>query len=568
MQPREHWTSRFSFVMAAVGSAVGLGNLWRFPAVCAENGGGAFLLPYFIALVSVGIPLLILEFSVGHRMQHAAPQAVERIRPTFKWVGWWAVVGGFIIVCFYTVVMAWCLEYFIQSFKPEVIDLWKTDATGFLIDRVQRTVKDVDVFGGRPGGFVWQVAAYLAVCWVGMFLLIHRGVKQVGKVVLVTVPLPILLVVILFIRGITMENAQEGLIRYLTPQWEYLLKPTVWRAAYGQIFFSLSVGFGVMIAYASYLDRKVDITNNAFMTGLINCGFSFFAGFAVFSVLGYLVYVTGDPSYLEKGGGSLAFIAYPTALAQLPILQNFFAVLFFLTLLSLGIDSAFSIVEAITAAVMEEFNLSRHLALGLVCLLGFAGGLIYCTRNGDLYLTTTSTFIDYGMIGSALALCIVIGWFFGARKMRDYINSVSDIKIGGWWDAFIAVLAPLVLTIILVWSIFGNVTQPREKPYMEGVEVVLGWLPLYGSVVLAAVLMGISNKHGSAPRAAMVKVLIWATLVFAGIYYYPKYPAVVMGAFASVFLYGGLGYCIYRARRAKREVLARQDAPVDDPDLA
>jgi NSS family neurotransmitter:Na+ symporter len=492
-------------------------------------------------------------------MQHAAPQAIERIRPTFKWVGWWAVLGGFIIVTFYAVVMAWCLECLVHSFNPRVVGMWQDGkAAKFFVEEVLRTKSGL---GAQPGKLVLPIVGYLAVCWAIIFLLIHKGVKQVGKVVLITVPLPILLVLILFFRGITLEGAVTGLQTYLRPDWDYLLQPSVWRAAYGQIFFSLSVGFGVMVAYASYLDRKADITNNAFMTGLINCGFSFFAGFAVFSVLGYLSVTNNDPEMLKQGGGSLAFIAYPTALGQLPW-TGLFSVMFFVTLLTLGIDSAFSIVEAITAAVMEKFNLSRHMALLIVCILGFGGGLVFCTQNGDPYLTATNKFIDYAMIAVALALCIIIGWFFGARKMRKYINSVSDIRIGAWWDALIVVIAPLILTTILVWNIVDalSVVYPQEEAYKATIELYLGWLPLIGSIVLATILMALNSKYGWATTASMIKVNIWLAIIIAGAYFYPRYPEWVMCGFSCIFLYGGLWYCIHRARKAKRAAAGREAA--------
>ncbi len=558
MQPREHWSTRLSFVMAAVGSAVGLGNLWRFPATCAANGGGAFLLPYFLALASVGIPLLILEFSLGHRMQHAAPAAIERIRPTFSWVGWWAVLMGFIIVSFYTVVMAWCLEYVVYSFWPSALEAWQTDASGFFNRKVLWAAEGLE---GRPGGIVWPLVGCLAICWGIIFLLIFKGIKQVGKVVLLTVPLPIVLVVVLFVRGITLPNALEGLQAYLQPDFELLKEPSVWLAAYGQIFFTLSLGFGVMVAYASYLDRETDITNNAFLTGLINCGFSFFTGFAVFSVLGFLATIPGNEDALEQAGGGLAFIAYPTALARLPG-AHVFSVLFFVTLLTLGIDSAFSIVEAITASLMEKFNLSRYLALGIVCLAGFLGGLVFCTQNGSTYLDVTNKFIEFGMVTGALSLCIVVGWFYGARKMRNHINRVSEIRIGRWWDALIMYVAPVVLGAVLVSNIYEQLTMERDD-YMEPVVLFLGWLPLIGTLVLATVLMALKRTDQPATTFSMIKVLLWLAIIIAGVYFYPKHPEIVMAGFGCLFLYGGLGYCILRIRRARRRNRREAAAPAD-----
>ena len=514
---------------------------------------------------------------------------------------------GFIIVCYYTVIMAWCLQYLLYAFQPGAVAAWATDPAGFFYKAHLNF--DADAFaqthGLSTGGIQWPVVAALAVCWVIVFLLIFRGVKQVGKVVLLTVPLPILLVGVLLVRGLTLPNMTEGLAYYLQPDFDLLRQPEVWLAAYGQIFFSLSVGFGVMVAYASYLDRKADITNSAFMTGLINCGFSFFAGFAVFSVLGFLAWhqalpalqpavssaasamvplvSTGGPADalvsgvgragleagwgqvdvmagVSQGGPGLAFIAYPSALAKLP-LPWLFGVLFFLTLLTLGIDSAFSIVEGVVAAVVEKFEIRRVAALAVVCGLGFAGGLIYCTGNGLIYLDTTDHFINFGMVMGALGLCIVVGWFLGARKMRTYINRVSEIRLGRWWDVIITAVAPA----ILIWIVITNVLSTLQHGYEGYHPAVLfwaGWAPLLGTLVLSTLMMAVRSKFGWVTTASMIKVLIWLAIVIAGVYLYPRYPEVVMAGFGCIFLYGGLWYCVHRARKAKR---AAQDAQAGHP---
>ena len=545
--------------MAAVGSAVGLGNLWRFPYICAKYGGGAFLLPYFIVLVLVGIPLLILEFGLGHRMQRSAPLAIQNIRPTFNWVGWWSVVAGFVIIAYYTVIMAWCLQYLIYSLTPGMMGKWFDGAKSFFFDEHLRMNTDILP---SPGGMNWPVVVGLVVCWFAIFMLIHKGIKRVSKVVLITVPLPIILVVILFIRGITLEGAATGLKYYLRPDFELLKDPQVWLAAVAQIFFSLSLGFGVMVAYASYLNKKSDIANNAYITGMINCGFSFFAGFAVFSVLGFLAVTTGMK--MEQGGPGLAFVAYPTALARLP-LPNVFSVMFFVTLLTLGIDSAFSIVEAITAAVMEKFDISRHKALLLVCSVGFLAGLVYCTQNGLTLLDTTDHFNEFAMAACGLALCIVVGWFYGARKMRIYINSVSDIRIGRWWDVLIKYFIPLVIGALLVVNIRTAVKDGYEG-YPRIIVVLAGWVPLLSTVVVGTILMVVKSKYRPATTKSMVKVLIWLAIAVAGVGFYPAYPEIVIAGFGCIFLYGGLWYCIHRARRARREAMARQRAAIEDSD--
>ncbi len=346
---REQWIGRPQFLLAAIGSAVGLGNIWRFPYVAYANGGGAFLIPYFVALITAGIPLMMLEYALGVRMQAGPPVAFSKIKKGLEWVGWWSILAAFVIITYYAVVMAWCWNYLYHSFTLA----WGDNAGGFFITEVlQRSGGP-----GELGGIVPGVLIGLVITWAIVYWIIYKGIGRVGKVVMATVPIPIILIAILVVRGITLPGAAEGLNFYLAPDFSRLTDPQVWLAAYGQIFFSLSLAMGIMIVYASYLPKKSDVTNNALITSFANCGTSFFAGFAIFSTLGYLAHATGvDVSEVAGAGPGLAFITIPTAISKLPVAASFFGAIFFLTLLTLAVDSLFSLVEADVTAAMDKWG--------------------------------------------------------------------------------------------------------------------------------------------------------------------------------------------------------------------
>ncbi|MCK4300390.1 MAG: sodium-dependent transporter, partial [Planctomycetes bacterium] len=241
---------------------------------------------------------------------------------------------------------------------------WAEDPGKFLFETVLHRSEDPWAFGGLS----LPVVLGLVVTWLAVFLIIHRGLKVVSKVVMVTVPLPVILLAILLVRGLTLDGAEAGLAYYLTPDFAVLKDPQVWLDAYGQIFFSLTLGFGVMIAYASYEPKRSDVNNDCFIISLGNCGTSFFAGFVVFSTLGYLAALKEVAvSDVAAEGIGLAFIAYPEAIARMPAATALIGVLFFLALLTLGIDSLFSIVEAIITGIHDKWPIGRDKITAAFC---------------------------------------------------------------------------------------------------------------------------------------------------------------------------------------------------------
>jgi neurotransmitter:Na+ symporter, NSS family len=440
---RDRWPSKAIFIYAAIGSAVGLGNVWRFPFLAEKFGGGAFLLPYLIALFVAGIPLLILEVGLGQKIQKGAVDSLASIRKKFSGLGWWALFTSFIVISYYAVVMAWSLIYFLVSLGTQ----WSDNPESYFFNNVLQLSDSV----GSIGSIVPAIFIALAVSWIIIYFSVWKGVKSVSKIVLVTVPLPIILLVVLLIRAVTLDGAMVGIAEFLTPDFNALADSEVWIAAFSQIFFSLSLAFGIMIAYSSYKKKDEDITKSSFTIGIANSLVSILAGFVVFGTLGFMAQQQGvDFSEVAASGPGLAFIAFPQALSLMPY-ASFFSLLFFLTLITLAIDSAFSLVEAINITVLDKTKAKKeHIAL-IVCVLAFLLGLVYTTNSGLYLLDIVDHFVtNISLIVIGILECIAVGWILGAEKLRKYINKVSDFKIGEWWDISIKYIVPISLSIILV----------------------------------------------------------------------------------------------------------------------
>lgn len=255
----------------------------------------------------------------------------------------------------------------------------------------------------------------------------------------------------------------KGLSFFLEPNFAALKDPTIWLSAYGQVFFSLSLGFGTLIAYASYTPKNSDITNNAFIVSLADCGISYMAGFAIFSTLGYLAFSQGLPvqDVVSKGPG-LAFIVYPTALSLMP-LGAILAVLFFIMLLTLGIDSLFSMVEGVIAGVHDKWGFSKGKLVGLYCIFAFMMGLLFASKAGLYWLDIIDHFVtEYTLLLVGLFQCVAVGWFSNISQARQEINKQSDFSLGIWWELCIKYIAPVILVAILGSSLYQELQKPYE----------------------------------------------------------------------------------------------------------
>ena len=478
---RENWASRTSFVLAAIGSAAGLGNVWRFPYMAAQNGGGAFLVPYFVALFTAGIPILIFEFYMGHRYQSGAPTAMQNIGEKWEPLGWLSVLVSFMIVCYYPVIMAWVFNYVWHSFSLA----WEGDSAGFFFGQI------LSISDGPAADFGMKIPVLigLLLTWFFIWWSIREGVKSVGVVVKVTVTLPIVMLIILAIRGVTLPGAIDGINYYLDPDFSALSNWRVWADAYGQIFFSLSVAFGVMIAYSSFLPKDSDITNNAIMTALANCGTSFLGGFAVFGTLGYMAQVQGAAvaDVAGSGGLGMAFVVFPEALTTLPFGRVVFSLIFFIMLLTLGIDSAFSLVESVSTAFADKFAWDRKKTTIGVILVAFVFSLIFATKSGLYWLDVVDRYVNaFGIIGVALLEAIMIVGAIKVETIRTYVNEVSEVRLGKWFNYLLGLITPLVLGVILTGNIYNEIMNLMSGTTYEGYPL---WVIAVGGYIMLAVLI-------------------------------------------------------------------------------
>ena len=476
---RNTWSTRTAFLFAAIGSAVGLGNLWRFPYLTYEYGGGAFLIPYLLALFLLGIPLLMLEFAIGQKMQKGAAHAFKSVHHKLSGIGWAALIGSFTVVTYYAAVMAWSLVFLSESFTKSLP--WSDNSQDYFFNSVLKISDGV----GSIGEIVWPLFFALLIVWITIYLIVKNGTKSVGKIVMYTVPLPVIILFLLLIRGITLPGAAVGILAFIKPDFSALLDPSIWSAAAAQIFFTLSLAFGIMVAYSSY-NKKNDIRADAYTTAITNSAISILAGFVVFAVLGFMATNTGTSvDNVVASGPGLAFVVFPQAIAQMPF-GPLIAVLFFITLLSLGIDSAFSLVEAVNTSIKDVNNKIKTSTISFyTCLVGFLLGLIFITQAGLYFLDIIDHFVtNYVLLIIGIFECIASGWIYGAENMRKYINSVGKVKVGVWWNYMIKYFIPIVLTILLVLQFLKDVGTPYGGYPTWALNI--GWLSVIIPLLILA----------------------------------------------------------------------------------
>lgn len=481
MDNRSQWGTRLGFLLAAIGSAVGLGNIWRFPATAFENGGGAFFVPYLFALLTAGIPLLIMEYTIGHKYRSSAPRSFSKISKGMEWVGWWQVLIAFVISTYYPIIIAWSMMYAYFSLGTQ----WGEDPTGFFVGDYLNLAD-----AGTFGSIVPAVMIPLLVVWALVLFFLGRGVKKgIELANRIFIPTLFIVFLIIVIRAVTLPGALEGLDAFFKPDWSSITNGSVWVAAYGQIFFSLSIAFAIMITYSSYLPKKSDITNNAFITGFANSSFELLAGIGVFAVLGFMaVQANTEVSEVVAGGVGLAFMVFPEIISQMPA-AGFFGFLFFASLFLAGLSSMISISETYIAGLQEKFSISRGKAVLFGGGLALIASLFYATQGGLNLLDTVDYFINnYGVALAGLFEVVAIAWFARSLKgLQSHADSISDIKLGIWWRICLGIITPIVLGYMMLQNLRTEVSRPYED-YPIDFLFTYGWVVAIGAMFVGALL--------------------------------------------------------------------------------
>ncbi len=467
-----------TFILAAVGSAVGLGNAWRFPNLAAKHGGGAFLLVYLAAMLIIGIPLLMMEISIGRKMRSGAPGALRGMNKKFEPIGWAATSNAFVIVTYYAVVFAWVIMMVAYSFKfidmtgnnEAASSLWST------LIKTTGTIKGFDIIS-------IPVLICLLVAWGLIYYCIRNGTKSVGKIIKYLVFLPVICLGIMAIKGITMPGAMDGLAHFLIPDFSALSDPMLWVDAIGQVFYSMSVMMAIMIAYGSFLDDSSNIARDGLIIAFSDLAVSLLSGIVMFTTM----YGTGLQDVLaQKSGPGLAFGVYPTAIVNLSgsgIFNAFFAFVFYFCLCTLAIDSAFSLVEGISTAFSDKFGTDKKKTTITICVIAGIISLIYATGAGLAVLDIVDNWCNsFTLILIGVIETIAIGWFFSTQKVVNEINrNTKKFKMPkAWFNLAVKVIAPVSLSILFIWNIIdlfvnkGGIYGAADG-YNITSNVIAGW---------------------------------------------------------------------------------------------
>ncbi|CAG0880902.1 unnamed protein product [Darwinula stevensoni] len=502
---RQQWSNNREFVLACIGSAVGLGNVWRFPYLCYKSGGGAFLIPYFLMLIVCGIPLMLMELAVGQYTRRGPIQGLARICPIFKggWdgfgvaatlsevgfalgVGFGTVVMSFLLSTYYNVIIAWALYFMFNSFRSELpwsdcSNLWNSrlcslNGTLNVSNSVERTPTE-DFYYERmlqistgieePGTLRWELVLSLFVAWVLVYFSLWKSVRSSGKVVYFTALFPYVLLFAFLARALTLEGAADGVRFFLQPKWELLLEAKVWVHAAAQNFNSIGIAFGSLIAFASYSRKDNNIVKDTLVVTLVNSCTSLIAGFIVFATLGNLSHQFNEPiDAIVADGPELVFIVYPQALLKMPF-HSVWAVCFFFMLLCLGLDSQveinFASVEVVVTSITDAYGslvrryIKKHeLLVLLICILSFLCGLPNVTQGGIYYFQLIDYFAaNISVVYLVFFEAVAVTWFYGAgrlaRNIQEMTGSLPSLYFRFCWT----IAAPVFIFAVWVFSIFN-----------------------------------------------------------------------------------------------------------------
>ncbi|XP_056449519.1 sodium-dependent proline transporter isoform X1 [Gadus chalcogrammus] len=481
--PREQWGGKYEFLLSCIGYCVGLGNVWRFPYLCYRNGGGVFLIPYFIMLFFTGVPLFLMELSLG-QYGAAGPITVWKCCPLLKGIGIGMLCVSTLVCLYYNVIIAWTFYYLGSSFQSPLPWSCEAPANAALCANISSgngsfqspsevfwNEKVLGVVHSKglhdPGPVRWPLALCLLAAWIIIFLCMLKGIRSSGKVVYVTATFPYFVLLVLIIKGATLEGSLQGVAFYLTPDWSRLASAQVWNDAASQVFYSLGIGVGGLLSMASYNKFDNNVIRDTLIIVVGNCSTSFFAGFAIFSILGHMAWRKGVPvGEVADTGPGLAFVAYPEALALLPG-SVFWSILFFLMLFMLGIDTLFGNMEGITTAVLDEFPQLRQnmmhktLFLAALCFAFYLMGLLLISDGGIYWFTLIDSFsTSFGLIIIALFMCIGISFFYGVNQFcQDIIDMICHCppwctKFLFFFKACWVFITPFLLLFILTYIFF------------------------------------------------------------------------------------------------------------------
>ncbi|XP_062556020.1 sodium-dependent nutrient amino acid transporter 1-like isoform X1 [Armigeres subalbatus] len=514
---REKWGKGVEFMLSCIAYSVGFGNIWKFPYTALENGGGAFLIPYLIVLFLIGRPIYYLEMVMGQFCSRGCVKIYD-MAPVMRGVGVGQSLAMFVVMTYYTPVLAITLYYLIASFSSELPWSRCDPSWSRCIDSISRELENSNgsqhmnvsaelfftktVMHRAPlaqglGIPDMDLTLCLLASWLVVVVILIKGIRSTGKCAYFLAIFPYVIILILFVHSCTLEGAGKGIKFFLTPDWKQLFEPRVWMEAVTQCFFSLSICFGGIIAYSSFNNFTNNVYRDAMIISWLDTFTSIIVGCIVFGVLGNLAHVTNKENIQDvvRQGPGLTFMAYPDAISKFEYFPQLFSVLFFLMLFIVGIGSNLGVVTSIITAIRDRCpTLENWKVASVVCVVGFSLSTIYMAPGG---LDLLDVFDNYGAkyvtLTFALFELITFGWIYGVDRICRDIQFMLNIETGKFWRICWGFLTPLVVAVILIGCLVDH--KPVDVPDEYN---LVGWCVYILAVIqlpLWAIFAVVSQKQ-------------------------------------------------------------------------
>ncbi|CAD6185523.1 unnamed protein product [Caenorhabditis auriculariae] len=528
---REEWATKTQFYMGIVSYAVGLGNVWRFPYLLQKNGGGAFLIPYVVMMILGGLPLFLIELGIGQRLRTGPVGVWSAIHPYLGGLGISSAIVSYFVAMYYNVIVTWCLYYLFQSLTttlpwsqcpfengtaiPECANQ-STPAYYFNHEALQ-TTSSIDEFGGLN----YRIFLALTFAWIIVYLCVKKGIKSSGNVMYVTAIFPYIVTFIFLFRSLSLVGAWEGVRYMFKPDLTKLYSPVVWLEAATQIFYSMGLGFGGLIAFGSYNPVKNDVKRDSILLSGVNLFTSILTAINVFCVLGSMAYTTiskcierdmhtfskvyplyfptyadvrktfTNSEYIEMienkftgqytmmaahsemcdfkqtlneaaEGAGLAFVVFTEAILQFPM-PPIWSCLFFLMLLSLGLGSMFGTLEGVITSLNDSklINVKKPVLTFILCLSALIVGIPFASRSGQYWVSLFDNFAgSYALMCVAFFEIIAVSYVYGAQRFSDDIEYMTGSRPGLYWQWTWKFFAPAIMLVLFSASVLQTLSKP------------------------------------------------------------------------------------------------------------
>ncbi|CAH2106399.1 unnamed protein product [Euphydryas editha] len=526
---RAMWGNQLEFLMSCIATSVGLGNVWRFPFVAYQNGGGAFLIPYLVVLILIGKPMYYAEVVLG-QFSSRNQVKVWVLAPAMKGIGYAQTLVSVYVLSYYVSIIALCLYFFSMSFnstlpwavcEPE----WENCVPSGLTENVTLTSNStssaelyftrtvLQQFDGIEGGLglpLWYLTLCLLASWSVIFIIVSKGVISSGRASYFLAIFPYVVMIILLISTAILPGAGDGILFFLTPQWDRLLELGVWYSAVTQVFFSLTVCTGPILMFSSYNSFTQNVYRDAMIVTTLDTCTSLLSGLTIFGILGNLANVLQRPvgEVIGSGGTGLAFISYPDAIAK-TFQPQLYSVLFFLMMLVLGIGSAVALLTAVNTILLDAFpHVPTIIMSAISCTSGFCLGLVYVTPGGQYILELVDY---YGGTFFALFCGIIeivgLFWIYGLENFCLDIEYMSNRKTSAYWRLCWGIITPAILIFVFIYALVALDALVFGENYIyPTMAYVAGYLILGGGIVLVPIFIFIimyKNRSAGSFRAIL-----------------------------------------------------------------